>query len=156
MSEIKTYLKITVDVNDGDYEVEKTLLTKENQPKVELFLEKIKLLEDYLEDNYHYMDGEKVLTGKILRFNHERIGHGLDCGECFLKNITYTDGYFGDEVLTKEEIYEERLILQEDYDILAEFLPMYVNEGWGFHTIISIEIVEEYVKVLKSNYLEEL
>ncbi|APC44466.1 hypothetical protein [Pseudoalteromonas phage PH357] len=153
MSEIKTYLKITVDVNDGDYEVDKTLLTKENRPQVELFLEKIKLLSDYLEDNYHYRDGKKVLTGKILRFNHERIGNDE---ECFLKSITYTDGYFGDEVLTTEEIYEEGLILQEDYDILAEFLPMYANEGWGFHTIISIEIVEEYVKVLKSNYLEEL
>ncbi len=156
MSEIKTYLKVTVDTNDGDYEVCKTLLTKDNQHQVELFLEKIKLLDNYLEDNYHYLDGEKVFTGKILKFGHNRIGHTLCFEECLLKGLVYTDGYFGEEVLTTEEVYEEGLILQEDYDILTEFLPMYVNDGYGFHTIISIEIVEEYVKVLKTNYLETL
>ncbi len=135
-------LKVTVDTNDGDYE-DHTVRIEETCPKINKFLNTLKYLP--VADDYYYWDGERKSRGKHIFWDHERVGSYLEGRECALKCMVIDEDQFKEEDWTVEEVYEEGMIMQTDYEILCEFLPMHINDGFGFHTIkaVSVELHTE-------------
>lgn len=129
------YLVICVDTNDGDYHYEKVEVTVSNMIKIDTFIKTLKLLP--VEEDYHYGKGnKKIITGNKIRFSYNVGNDAYDevCGLCAL--VVDKDEW--DEGLwTLEEVHEEGMITQDEYDILTTYLPMYL-EG-GFHSIISLQ-----------------
>lgn len=141
-------LCIEVDTNDGDYEEKCLEITAENSVEVEKFLKYL----DYLpvKENYHYNgNGDKIVTGNIIEFP-DRVGYCLDFGECALKSMVLPEDEFISEGWTEEEMRQDGMITPYEYKVLTKFLPMYVNEGFGFHSIISVTIQEHIDPVIVS------
>ncbi len=142
------YYAVEVDTNDGDYETHLTDVTDVSTKEVEDFFKSLGRL--HKTENYYYdFEGKKVVTGNKVRFR-DNVGHSTYNEECGLKSLVLGEGEFISEGWTTEEVYEEGMILQKDYDNLVKFLPMY-EEG-GFHSIISVtkerhteaEVLKEY------------
>lgn len=130
-------LKVTVDINYGDYE-DHIIRIEESCPKINKFLNTLKYL-PVAEDHY-YWDGKRKSRGNHISWDHEKVGSCLACGECALKAMVLDEEQFNEDGWTVEEVYEEGMIIQSDYEILCEFLPMHINNDLGFRTIKSVSI----------------
>ncbi|CAH9014083.1 conserved hypothetical protein [Vibrio phage 495E54-1] len=149
MTKVKV-VNITVDTNDGDYESHIVDISEMSEEKVQRFFALLKHLPTT--ENYYYHNGERVSRGYKIRWGHERVGKYLDYGGCALESMVLSKEEISTESLTTEEVYEEGFILQEDYELLCDFLPMYINEGFGFHTIISVTVEEHTQPVVLWEY----
>lgn len=129
-------LKIVVDTNDGDYYNHVVKLADKCPTEVQQFLDTLQYLP--VEEDYYYWDGERKSRGNKIFWNHDRVGKMLDYEECALKAMTITDEQFEEENWTMTELREEGGITESEYNLLCKFLPMYCNEGFGFHTIVSV------------------
>lgn len=145
-------LCVEVDTNDGDYEKHLTEITVDNSEEVESFLEVVNRLPK--KESYYYGNGgEKISRGNVIFFDHNRVGKFLDYEECALKALVLPFEDFIKDEWTKDEMIAEGYISEEEYTLLCKYLPMYINEGFGFHTIVSIT-VEEHTDVVILNTIE--
>ena len=127
-----------VDTNDGDYHEEYNDITDISMDRVDKFLKVLGKLP--VEMDYHYdVEGNKVETGNKVRFVNN-VGNCVYYHDCGLKDLILPEGEFINEAWTTEEVYKEGFILQKDYKILEEFLPMYCDGG--FHSIIKVTLEE--------------
>lgn len=129
-------LKIVVDTNDGDYYSHIVKLEGKCPTEVQQFLDTLQYLP--VEEGYYFWEGERKSCGNKIFWNHDRVGKMLDYEECALKAMIITDEQFEEEDWTMAELREEGGITEAEYGLLCKFLPMYCNEGFGFHTIVSV------------------
>lgn len=151
MTELKTYevLSIVVDTNDADYEAHVHNLDDDTE-HLEVFLNILNKLPKT--ENYYYCDGKKVVTGDKIRFDNN-VGNDSIHGRCGLKDMIIDQDEYEDteNPWTDEEVYQEGMILPNDYEILSDYLPMWI-EG-GFHSIISVKRVLHTEAVVLEEYL---
>jgi hypothetical protein len=131
-------VKIKVDTNDGDYEDHYVKIEDICPDKINLFFDTLKYLP--VEEDYYYWDGERKVRGNHIRWGHDRVGNCLDYEECALKSMMVSDEDFSKDGWTIEDVRQEGMITESEYNLLCEFFPMYVNEGFGFHTIKEVNI----------------
>lgn len=133
MEQVK-YLVICVDTNDGDYHYENVKVTHSDEMLIDKFINTLKILPT--EEDYHYGHQGKVVTGNIIRFENN-VGNDTYNECCGLTELLVDKDEWEEGLWTLEEVREEGLIVQDDYDALSMYLPMYL-EG-GFHSIISLQ-----------------
>ena len=128
------YLMVEVDTNDGDYDDKSTIIEDINSEELVKFKEYLKILPHV--DRYHYnSDGVKVVTGNIIRFDNN-VGYDSINQSCGLKDLLISNAEFEEEDYTEQEILDEGMITEDQYDVLVKYLPIYI-EG-GFHSIIRV------------------
>ena len=127
------YLMIEVDTNDGDYEVKSTEVSSTDTEDLCIFQQILKLLPTT--DNYHYIDGVKVVTGNVIRFENN-VGYDSINGSCGLKDLVLSEAAFIEEEWTVTEARDEGFLNHWEYLVLEKYLPMYLD--YGFHSIIRV------------------
>ena len=143
-------LKIVVDTNDGDYEDHIVKLDGVCPDELQKFFDTLQHLP--VTEDYYYYDGVKKSRGNKIFWNHDRVGKMLDYEDCALEVMTVSDQLFKEEGWSLEEVRQEGMITESEYKLLSKFLPMYINEGFGFHTIISVSIETHTLPVVDFEY----
>ena len=136
------YLMVEVDTNDSDYDCKSTEVSATDTEDLCIFKEVLKLLPT--EDNYHYRDGVKVVTGKKIRFENS-VGYDSINGSCGLKDLVLSDSTFIKEEWTVSEARDEGFLNHWEYLVLEKYLPMYIDGG--FHSIIRVWFEERQAPI---------
>lgn len=134
MMEQTKYLVICVDTNDGDCHYEKVEVLPDNETLINNFISVLKVLPT--KEDYYYGKKGKVVTGNKIYFRNN-VGNDTYNECCGLVELLVDKDEWDEGLWTLEEVHEEGLIIQDEYDILSKYLPMYL-EG-GFHSIISLQ-----------------